>query len=172
MPRRLRQLIPILVATFGLGAADAATPQPAATCPMEQPRRNEATARIVFEEILSRGRIAENEHIYHPDFVVRGLTRDSSRAEDRAASEGWRAMAPDLSVTVMHILSNCDHVAVHWVASGTNTGTGNGFPATGRPVRLRGMTFYRFADGRIIEEWSAFDMYSVMRQLGLLGEGQ
>lgn len=160
----------ILAIALGVGpvcTTHAAVQREGASCPAAQPRQNEASARLVFEEILSRGRISENEHIYHPDFVVRGLTRDANRAEDRAAAEGWRAMVPDLNMTVVHILSNCDLVAVHWLAEGTNTGSGNGFPATGRPVRLRGMTFFRFADSRIIEEWGAFDMLSLMRQLGL-----
>ena len=137
-------------------------------CTAESRQRNEDTVRVVFEEILGKGRIAENEHIYHPDFMARGMTRDSTRAEDRAASEGWRSMAPDLQMKVLHLVSDCDYVAAHFEGSGTNTGEGNGFPATGRSIRLRGMTIFRLVEGRIIEEWSSVDQYALLKQLGLI----
>lgn len=151
----------------GIATCDARADD-AFACTAESRQRNEATVRIVFEEILGKGRIAENEHIYHPDFVARGMTRDATRAEDRAASEGWRSMAPDLQMKVLHLVSDCDYVAAHFEGSGTNTGEGNGFPATGRTIRVRGMTIFRLADGRIIEEWSSFDQYALLKQLGLI----
>jgi len=140
----------------------------AAGCDGRAVERNKGVARVVFDEILSKGRIAENEHIYDPEFVVHGLTRDADRAEDRAASEGWRQAAPDLNMQVLHIVAECDLVAVNWEGTGTNTGAGNGLPATGKSIRVRGMTFFRLRDGRIFEEWTAFDQYSLLRQLGLL----
>jgi predicted ester cyclase len=139
-------------------------------CSLAQRQRNAATVRIVYDEILSKGRIAENEHIYHPDFRVRGITRDATRAEDRAAAEGWRKMAPDLKMTVLRVVADCDFAAVHWEGSGTNTGEGNGLPATGRSIRVRGMTISRLISGQIIEEWTSFDQYSLLKQLGLLRE--
>lgn len=161
--------VAISIAMCGVGlarASHASAQEDVVACPAVQ-RQNEATARTVFEEILSRGQIAENEHIYHPNFAVRGLTRDAGRAEDRAAAEGWRAMAPDLRMTVLHVVSDCNFVSVHWQAEGTNTGSGNGFPATGKSLRVRGMTLFRFSEGRIIEEWGAFDMMALMNQLGI-----
>jgi steroid delta-isomerase-like uncharacterized protein len=140
----------------------------AGACPAEQRAANEKTVRIVFEEILGKGRIDENEHIYHRDFVAHGVTQDANRAEDRAASEGWRTMAPDLKMTVLHVVSDCDYVAVHFEGTGTNTGAGNGFPATGRSIRVRGMTFFHLKDGQIFEEWTEFDQYALLKQLGLV----
>ncbi len=139
-----------------------------ANCSAQQIADNERTARIVFEEILSKGRIAENEHIYDPQFVAHGLTRDATRAEDRAASEGWRRLAPDLEVKVLRTVADCGFVAVHFEGAGTNTGEGNGLPATGRPIRVRGMTFFHLQDGRIVEEWTEFDRYSLLEQMGLI----
>jgi predicted ester cyclase len=43
-----------------------------------------------------------------------------------------------------------------------------GFPATGKKIKIDGMTIFRFEAGKISEEWSVWDMLSVMRQLGLL----
>ena len=123
----------------------------------------------MFDEILSKGRIAENEGLYDPEFKAHGPTHDADRAEDRAAAEGWRKAAPDLNVDVLRIAAECDLVAVHWEGTGTNTGEGNGLPATGRRVRVWGMTFFRLRNGRILEEWTVFDRYGMLQQIGLLG---
>ena len=135
--------------------------------------QNEQVARKVFEEVLSKGRVDENEHLYHPAFVAHGRTRDAGRDEDRAASKGWREAVPDLEMRVLRVVAECDLVAVHWAGSGTNTGTGNGLPATGRSMsNLWGMTIFRLDAGQIREEWTVFDQYSMLKELGLLGAGE
>ena len=55
-----------------------------------------------------------------------------------------------------------------WTARGTNTGTGNGIPATGKSVETSGCAIFRFEDGKVAEEWVSADSLSLMRQLGLL----
>lgn len=144
-------------------------PAALADCPPEQLDRQRAAARAVFEEVLSQGRIDENEHLYHPDFVARGVSRDASRAEDREAARGWRQAVPDLRMQVLRLVADCDLVAVHWSGSGTNSGSGNGLPATGKTLQnLWGATFFAFRDGRIAEEWTVFDQFTMLSQLGLL----
>ena len=154
----------LALAACAITDADNANANGAYACSQEQRHLNENTVRIVFDEILSKGRIAENEHIYHRNFVARGMSRDATRAEDRAASEGWRKMAPDLKMTILRTVSDCNFVAVHFEGRGTNTGEGNGFPATGRPVRVRGMTFFRLENAQIVEEWTEFDQYELLKQ--------
>lgn len=161
-----------IVGALLLAAGDAAIAADALQhCNAAEVERNKRVARIVFEEVLSRGRVDENEAIYDPAFVAHGIHRDSGRAEDRAASKGWREAVPDLRMDVLQMVAECDRVAVHWSASGTNSGAGNGLPATGRTISaLWGMTIFRLVDGRIREEWTSFDQYEMLRQLGLLGE--
>ena len=43
-----------------------------------------------------------------------------------------------------------------------------GMPATGKSVSITGMTLFRFERGLIQEEWSVFNEYSIMKQLGLI----
>ena len=47
-----------------------------------------------------------------------------------------------------------DLVAVQFAARGTNSGSGNGLPATGVSVEAGGTTIFRIIDGRIVEEWT------------------
>jgi steroid delta-isomerase-like uncharacterized protein len=133
--------------------------------------RNKAVARQLFEEIFGpRWRIELVDQIHTPDFVSHGVTQDADLDEDRRAVVGWKAAIPDLVMHVERMVAERDMVAVHWIGTGTNTGEGNGFPATGRKITARGMTFFRFRDGRICEEWNIIDMLSVLRQAGLLPE--
>jgi predicted ester cyclase len=55
-----------------------------------------------------------------------------------------------------------------WRAVAIMTQAGTGFPATGKKIKIDGMTIFRFKAGKICEEWSVWDMLSVMRQAGLL----
>jgi predicted ester cyclase len=42
--------------------------------------------------------------------------------------------------------------------------------ATGRRMETKGFTIHRIEDGKIVEEWEAYDNLSVLQQLGLVPE--
>jgi len=130
--------------------------------------QNKAIAKRAFEELLSRGRFELAEQLYAKDFVNHGIHRDISLQEDQTALKGWHEAFPDLSIVPAKLIADGDLVAVYWIARGTNTGTGNGLPATGKKAEQSGITIWRIVDGKIKEEWSAFDQLSLMQQLGLL----
>jgi steroid delta-isomerase-like uncharacterized protein len=130
--------------------------------------QNKAIAKRAFDEILSDGRFELAGELYAKDFVNHGLNRDVSLEEDQAALKGWHEAFPDVSIVPEKLIAEDDLVTIYWVARGTNTGTGNGLPATGKKVELAGITIWRIVEGKIKEEWSAFDQLSLMQQLGLL----
>ena len=130
--------------------------------------QNKAIAKRAFEEILSHGRFELAEQLYAKDFVNHGIHHDASLEEDQAALKGWHQAFSDIAIVPEKFISEGDLVAIYWVARGTNTGTGNGLPATGKKAELAGITIWRIVDGKIKEEWSAFDQLSMMQQLGLL----
>ena len=43
----------------------------------------------------------------------------------------------------------------------------NGIPATGRSIRLGGLTIMRVAGGRVVERWNEADFMGLLNQLGL-----
>ena len=130
--------------------------------------QNKALATRAFEELLSRGQFELAEQLYAKDFVNHGIHRDASLEEDQAALKGWHQAFPDVVIAPEKLIAEDDLVTVYWIARGTNTGTGNGLPATGKKAELSGITIWRIVDGKIKEEWSAFDQLSMMQQLGLL----
>lgn len=130
--------------------------------------QNKALAKRAFEELLSGGRFELAEQLYAKDFANHGIHRDISLQEDQEALKGWHQAFPDVAIVPKKLIAEGDLVVIYWIARGTNTGTGNGLPATGKKVEQAGITIWRIADGKIKEEWSAFDQLSMMRQLGLL----
>jgi steroid delta-isomerase-like uncharacterized protein len=130
--------------------------------------QNKAIARRAFEELLSQGRFELAEQFYAKDFINHGIHSKANLEEDQAALKGWHQAFPDIIIVPEKLIAEGDLVTISWVARGTNTGTGNGLPATGKKAELAGITIWRIVEGKIKEEWSAFDQLSLMQQLGLL----
>ena len=133
----------------------------------KEEKRNTAVARSFFEEVLDKGRFDMYAGSHATNFVAHGSSRDFTLAEDMGLAKEERKALPDMHIVVNQTVAERDMVAVYWRASGTNTQEGMGFPATGKKVSVPGMTLFRFRDGKISEEWSVYDMLSVLKQLGL-----
>lgn len=134
----------------------------------ESAESRKAVARRVFEEIFNQGKFEVADEIYARDFVNHGATRDIGLKEDQEAARGWRSAFPDLRMSVEKALAEGEFVTVLWSGEGTNTGEGNGLPATGKKLKGRGITIWRISGGKIREEWSEFDQMRIMQQLGLM----
>ncbi|MDH3744253.1 MAG: ester cyclase [Acidobacteriota bacterium] len=77
----------------------------------------------------------------------------------------FRSAWPDTQVTLdeAHYMENVG--VLLWTFSGTNTGEG-ATPPTGKPAEISGISFFRFADGKITEEHVRYDTASMYGQLG------
>ena len=82
---------------------------------------------------------------------------------------------PDAAFLPQHICSTpCDEggtkVAVRWVLEGHHLGWGIlhelGAP-TGKRVQVMGMSHFHYRDGRIVDEWRAYDEMSMLMQIKL-----
>jgi hypothetical protein len=58
-----------------------------------------------------------------------------------------------------------DLVTVVWTFRGTHTGPGYGIPPTGAKIELRGITVWRIVDGKIRDEWTAFNELQIVSQI-------
>lgn len=134
-------------------------------CLADETAINKEVARRVYEDGLSRGVFTAP---YTDDFVGHGGSTTFTHEDGMKEAKGWRSAFPDLIVKVDIMVAEGDLVAVRWTARGTNTGTGNGIPATGRKVQVSGTAIFRFVDGKIAEEWTSANTLGLMKQLGLL----
>ena len=132
--------------------------------PAEQ---NKVVVRRVFDDLFTRGRYEFIEQIYAKDCPVHFGNRNARLEQAISEGKGWRLAAPDLTMTVERMDVERDFVIVDWIARGTNTGKGNGVPATGKKILIRGNSRFRVANGKIVEVWNNFDRDEIFRQLGV-----
>jgi len=162
----MRRLQRVFVTCAGLallwGRIAVAASEPGATA---VEAANKAVASRVFEELFNQRRPEVAGEIYAPDFVNHGLHRDHSLAEDQAAARAELAAFPDLKMTIELIAADGDLVTVVWRFRGTHSGHGLGIPPTGTLVEMRGITVWRIKDGRLREEWTAFDQGAAYMQV-------
>jgi steroid delta-isomerase-like uncharacterized protein len=78
------------------------------------------------------------------------------------------AAFPDLAITIDGCVAEGDDVVVRWTVTGNNQGSLLHVPATGRKASFSGMTWLRFADGKIIEGWDRWNAHAL---LALLASG-
>jgi steroid delta-isomerase-like uncharacterized protein len=130
--------------------------------------KNAATARKLFEVALNQDNWDVYNEIHTADFIAHAGKRSVGLAEDLQSAKGWRRAFPDGHYSIDQILADGDYIVVRYTAHGANTAAGNGLPATGKTLELTAITVFRFADGKIAEEWTEYNMLSLLKQLGLV----
>jgi steroid delta-isomerase-like uncharacterized protein len=91
----------------------------------------------------------------------------TGRAIGAYAESLWAAF-PDLSFEMLSSLENGDGLlSAEWLMKGTNTGSMNGLPPTGKSISVRGADFVRVEGGKIRSVQGYFDPGEVPRSLGL-----
>jgi steroid delta-isomerase-like uncharacterized protein len=129
------------------------------------------TARRFIEEILDSGDWSTGGELLQPDVV---MYHPSSPKPIRGleAVQGFlgvfRAGMPDLSLKVEDVTGDGERVAARWSAHGTHTGEMFGIPPTGKGIDIHGISFFRFADGKIAEDWVEENTLAVLQQLGVI----
>ena len=138
-------------------------------CQPQKPDPSQELKPIVdkYHEVWNGGNPDELDTIINSDFVYH-----SNQAPEVKGTEGikkvissLRTAYPDLKLVIEDVLYSEDKEASRWVLTGTNTGPGEISP-TGKSIRVWGESIIHFVDGKITEEWVAFDNQSLMEQLG------
>lgn len=75
---------------------------------------------------------------------------------------------PDGRLDIHEVVGDGDLVVVRMTFHDTQTGNLMGMPATGKSMRLRMMTMYRFADGKVQEDWELSDRLGMLQKLGVI----
>ena len=135
-----------------------------------QPEKAALKAKIqrVIEEAWNNGDLAMLDELYDPGFVRHWPPFDDYTGLDahKKRIEMIRTAYPDHKTIVLDILVDGDRAAVRFNWVGTHTGTGLSIPPTGKRVSVDGCDVYRFANGKIAEEWVHEGYLSLFQQLG------
>lgn len=122
-----------------------------------------------FQEVWNEGKVATIHELLSPNAIGKGQTGQGEihgPADFVPFVERIRGAFPDIQITVEDGFSVEDKVVVRWSAAMTHTGDHLGMPATGKPVRVTGITIARIRDGQIIEGWDNWDQLGMLQQIG------
>jgi steroid delta-isomerase-like uncharacterized protein len=75
---------------------------------------------------------------------------------------------PDLAVRVDEIIADGENAVVRWNVAASHEGDALGIPASHQQVRFRGITWFKFRDGRIVEGWDAWNQGALIQQLSAI----
>jgi predicted ester cyclase len=118
-----------------------------------------AIARRALEEVCATGDMALAPSVYAADFADHvGAFEYHGLDGVRRSTAVYRAILEDLEIAVVDQVAEGDRVASRWILTGRNRG---------RRVELWGITISRLREGRIVEDWSAFDSLLLLRRLGV-----
>jgi len=137
--------------------------------------KNKALVMRYCEEVWNKGDMAvadeiiASDFIYHVDTapegkgIIRGL--DAMKQYIKVCRTAW----PDLRITLVEPqMAQGDRTAARWVLRGTFTGVVEKWPApTGKETVFEGLSMWRFAGGKIAEEWCLYQDTFMWYQMGM-----
>lgn len=137
-----------------------------------QETTNKATVRRLHDAIEGGVELVSQtiDEIFEPDVVFHAPVPTGATGI-QALKQVWPVLLrafPDLRVRVEDLIEEGDKVVSRNTVTGTHQGDYMGLPATGRSITYNEIFVCRFADGRIAEIWGVVDVFSQMRQLGLI----
>jgi steroid delta-isomerase-like uncharacterized protein len=129
--------------------------------------RIKTAIRRLIDEFWNEKNSGVEDELFAPDAVI----YDSGVPLPNLGKEFFtsiRTAFPDIRVTADDMVAEGDKVALRWTSTGTHRGELQGIPPTNRQVTVIGITIYRFAGDRIVEEWNNADTLGMLRQLGVV----
>ena len=133
---------------------------------------NKALVRREFEEMFGQGGDLDTVgEFYAPDYVLHEPTSGDVPGLEAARqfAATYREAFPDLQTTIEDQVAEVDKVVSRFSGRGTHLGETEDFGlATGNRIEITGITIDRFADSRIVEEWTNYDALGLVQQIGLI----
>jgi steroid delta-isomerase-like uncharacterized protein len=127
---------------------------------------NKAIVKRWNEEIWNRRNVDIIDDLADASYVNR--VDNSDREGYKRFAAAVLAAFSEGGISVDDVIAEGDKVAIRWTMHSIHTGEYTGIPPTGRSVTISGMSIYRIADGKVVEDWSNYDGLGMMQQLGVI----
>ena len=112
--------------------------------------QNKAVVRRFITEVLTGRNIGLADELLAPNYVNRAMGLDL--AGFKAMVAGLSAAVPDLRFEIEDLVAEGDAVVARFTMMGTATSSVNGIPLPAKSFSARGLTYYRLANGQIVED--------------------
>lgn len=125
-----------------------------------------------FVDLLNAGDEAGLQALVADDFVCHvagGLAAGAHGPEIwRRRAGALRTAFPDYRITIEDLLADGDKVVMRYRGQGTHRGPLFGAGPTNSRVEYTGIMVVRISEGKLAEEWTEYDQFGLMRQIGAL----
>jgi steroid delta-isomerase-like uncharacterized protein len=131
---------------------------------------NKQIARQVYEECWNKAKLELVPGLYAKDCQLRDpvFPALAPGAESmKRHIQMCRTAFPDLKFTVNDMIAENDEVVVHWTAQGTQQDNFLGLSPTHRKATVGGTSIFRIKNGKIAEQWSDWNLLTLLGQLGI-----
>lgn len=140
---------------------------------MPQGQSNTAIIRRWIDDVWNQRRDATVHELLDPNAIghLEGLVTHNVDEFLKARAYLLDAF-PDFHIEIDAMIAEGDNVVARWSASGTHGGELLGIKATGKDVRIRGITWFRLANGRLVEGWDVWNEGRLFETLQAGARGQ
>jgi steroid delta-isomerase-like uncharacterized protein len=134
--------------------------------------QNKALARRTFEEVWNQGKLTVIDEMTTSDAVYNDPNVPGGKFTGpqgvKQFVEIYRNAFPDVHFTIDDQIAEGDKVVTRWTASGTHKGQLMGIAPTNKLATVTGVDIARYLDGKVIEAHTAYDMFGMLQQLGVV----
>jgi steroid delta-isomerase-like uncharacterized protein len=132
---------------------------------------NKEVVRKFMDECWNQGKLERvrdlvSEKCHHHDPVFPNLAPGTENLKKHISM--CRNGFPDLNFKIDDMIAERNEVVIHWSARGTHKGQFLGMPPTSQKANVTGTSIYRLENGKITEQWSDWNLMSLMNQLGII----
>jgi len=127
--------------------------------------RNAAITRRWFTEGWTTNPDSAEE-TFSPRFVTNGLEVGVKGPKDTVLRR--IAAFSELKTEIEDLIAKDDQVVVRVLWRGVQTGDYAGLPASGKSVELRVFSIWRFEGGKVVDNWTIQDQFTLLQQVGYL----
>jgi predicted ester cyclase len=131
---------------------------------------NKAVIREIFEETW-QGDVNVVDRLVGSEYIGYDPSQpDAIRGIDgiKAFVERFRQSFSNTHITIEEQIAEGDTVATRWTGRGTHTGEITGIAPTGKDVTITGTSISRLENGKLIEDYTEWDMFGMLVQLGAM----
>lgn len=120
-----------------------------------------------LDRVLAAMDPGDLEDVVASEYVLHGIEGDMfGRAGARLAAMELRRAMPDAVGVVQQVSTAGEWMVRQFRLRGTHGGMLLGIPATGRRLRLDGISVDRVIDGKLVESWRSVDSVTLLHQIG------
>ena len=112
-----------------------------------------------FDEVWNQGRRETIDELLAPDCIIHDANQEIAGPSGfKAFYDNIHSLFSEVRVDPELSIGDGDYVLVRWVSTGKHR-------ATGRNVKITGMSLMRFHNGHAVEAWQNWDRHGMMQQI-------